>query len=304
MTGPTSAPAALAARVALDLARRAEAVGDARHRVAERAGGEAIHDLRVSSRRLGEALRAWRGALPRHEARALVRRVERLRRALGDARDAEVRFETLRALVRTAPRPERPGALPLLRTLAETMYVARGKAARAAHAKGGARLADEVAALAWRLGNAGPDEASDAALLASARAHLARRREKLKKAEATLASTRSPGSRTGLARLHAVRICAKRTRYALECLTDVAAPEMEAVTETAGRTLSRLRARQRRLGAVCDLASLVRWLSASRRGGAANAAGALERRAWLARSREAQASALRGTARSSRAPRA
>src|SRR5258708_34255079 len=98
-TGSRPTPA-LATRVALDLARRAEALDDARHRVVERAGGEAIHDLRVSSRRLGEALRAWRDALPRRDARALFRRVERLRRAAGDARDAEGRSDPLRAAVR------------------------------------------------------------------------------------------------------------------------------------------------------------------------------------------------------------
>jgi len=294
---PTPPPAPLAPRVALDLTRRGEAVDDARHRVEERAGGEAIHDLRVSARRLGEALRAWRGALPRRDARALLRRVERLRRAVGEPRDAEVRFDTLRALVRAAPRPERPGALPLLRTLADAVHAARGTAARTARARAATRLADDVGRLASRLAAAHRGPAGDAALVASARAHVARRRAKLRRAETALAAARSPAGAAGLDRLHTVRICAKRTRYALECLLDVAAPEpleTEAAT-TAGRTLSRLRARQRRLGAVCDLASLVAWLSRSRHGSASIPGGALERRAWLARARESLSSALRAT---------
>ena len=60
---------------------------------------EAVHDLRVATRRLQEALQFFEPRLPRRPARRLVRRARRIRRSLGDLRNADVTLELLEGIV-------------------------------------------------------------------------------------------------------------------------------------------------------------------------------------------------------------
>ena len=61
-----------------------------------------VHDVRVSSRRLVEALTLATPALGRSRARTAIRRARALRRALGAAREAHVMLPDLRALAQRA----------------------------------------------------------------------------------------------------------------------------------------------------------------------------------------------------------
>jgi len=283
----------LPAQVALDLARRAEALDHAALRVRVREGGEAIHDLRVSCRRLDEALATWEGGLPAKKARELRRTVNTLRRSVGDARDAEVRFDTLRELARRCERPERASALPLLRELSDEIAHARRAAARATREAHVERVVARVHLLAGRIGSA---EDKGGALRAAAHAHQAERRDQLRKARALMRE----GRRGDSARMHAARIKAKKARYVVECLAD-------AGLATSALELDRLRGLQKRLGAACDYVALAEWLGrreerkalspSSARGRAATARAAA-RRAWLARARAAHARALHAIRRS------
>src|SRR5436305_778371 len=72
---------------------------------AERAGEdmEYVHDLRVWSRRAAAALRLFAELLPHHPRDWVKKRLKRLRRAAGEARDCDVLIRRL------ARRPRNPG---------------------------------------------------------------------------------------------------------------------------------------------------------------------------------------------------
>ncbi|MFN2338251.1 MAG: CHAD domain-containing protein [Gammaproteobacteria bacterium] len=83
-------------------------------RLADPGDGEALHDFRVALRRLRSLLRAYRpwlgGALPRKR----IRKIGKLARRTGAARDAEVQLAWLRAQQAAVNDSERPGVQWLL----------------------------------------------------------------------------------------------------------------------------------------------------------------------------------------------
>jgi CHAD domain-containing protein len=70
---------------------------------------EHVHQLRVASRRAGAALRTFRGCFANKDYRRIRRRIRRIRRAAGAARDADVFLETLTARTKRAAAGQRPG---------------------------------------------------------------------------------------------------------------------------------------------------------------------------------------------------
>jgi CHAD domain-containing protein len=70
---------------------------------------EHVHQLRVASRRAGAALRTFRRCFADKEYRWVRRRLRRVRRAAGAARDADVFLATLTARMRRAAAAQRPG---------------------------------------------------------------------------------------------------------------------------------------------------------------------------------------------------
>lgn len=75
---------------------------------------EAVHDLRVASRRLRAALDAGAGCFPARWYRPLHRTAKRLTRALGEVRDLDVMLEALVAARERATAEERPGVDQLI----------------------------------------------------------------------------------------------------------------------------------------------------------------------------------------------
>jgi CHAD domain-containing protein len=73
-----------------------DAAAEARPRLDDRDDKEALHDFRVALRRLRSCLRAYRGELAGSLDDKLAKRLARLARATGPARDAEVQLEWLR----------------------------------------------------------------------------------------------------------------------------------------------------------------------------------------------------------------
>ncbi len=71
---------------------------------------DALHDFRVSVRRLRSTLRAWRDVLGRAVRDKDVRRLRRAARATGDARDAEVLLAWIGQAARDLPAAQRPAA--------------------------------------------------------------------------------------------------------------------------------------------------------------------------------------------------
>jgi CHAD domain-containing protein len=70
---------------------------------------EALHAMRVSSRRLRAAMDAFEDAFPRKSFRPLLRQVKEITDVLGDARDLDVAIERLTGLLPDLPDDERPG---------------------------------------------------------------------------------------------------------------------------------------------------------------------------------------------------
>lgn len=72
-------------------------------------GVEAVHDMRVAMRRLRFALRTFRDSYPRRRLKRIVKRTRRLRKKLGEVRDADVHLEALRSALAVAAETQRAG---------------------------------------------------------------------------------------------------------------------------------------------------------------------------------------------------
>ncbi|MFM8275123.1 MAG: CHAD domain-containing protein [Gemmata sp.] len=193
---------------------------------------EFVHQLRVGTRRAGAALRAFAAALPPKPLVATKRALRAVRRAAGDARDWDVFLAAL------------PGTKPLATAAAKPaldflMGYACGQRATAqarlveAEAQRGAKFGTLSAGLP---GRARAPEGDDAPATFGALA--GRQLGELLRAltDAAAANPAAP------AQLHALRITAKRLRYAIEifapcfppALRDTVYPAVERVQEVLG----------------------------------------------------------------------
>jgi CHAD domain-containing protein len=182
---------------------------------------EAIHDLRVASRRLRTALVIFEPCLGR-PSRRWQRQVRAVTRGLGRARDLEVQIEFLVGFVRrTEKRTAKLGLRRLLTELKGERRVAQGEVAAALGAVEASGVLEEIERAAERVGACGAKRGkpcaktgkADGFVYRYARARVGELLEEL--------CRRSPYlSGTGYAaQQHAMRIAAKRLRYALEVLS-------------------------------------------------------------------------------------
>lgn len=202
-----------AARAADVGARLVAARGEALARALV-AGGfadpEAVHDLRVASRRLRETLATFRDAAPRKLVQRAVASAKEVTRAFGTTRNADVGAALLREIADESPAAA-PAALSLAGHLASRAGRLRRKA-EAAFAGGEAetlrrRVGRVVAALER---GAGAPAGAERPVGDLAREALARRVARLYRREPAWGD---PGA---VRALHATRIAAKRLRYAVE----------------------------------------------------------------------------------------
>jgi CHAD domain-containing protein len=223
----------LAARIA----RLTDRLARAARRTRRRADAEAIHDTRVTLRRLEAALDVWRDALRPRRWRRARRALRRLRRSLGPAREAEVSAALLRERLSADTSGSPADIQPVLARLERSEERARRKAARACRRGTMDRLLGRLR----RPLLAGPSSSDD--LVAAARGRVGRRSAA---ARATLAeAARSFDERA----LHRARITLKRWRYGLEALAGVDAGLAAASPEL-------LEGAQRSLGSLHDLSVL------------------------------------------------
>jgi len=227
-----------AARVARAEARAlAAAARVALARLADPRDGDALHDGRVALRRLRSWWRAFAAELALPDR--LRRRLRRLARATGAARDLEVAVGRMAALAAESFGPRRALLVALARELARERN--RGRASLRA------TVAERWASLDAELERAlGPAPAVVAPRFGTAFA------AQLAQACAPFADPPPPpGDRLAL---HALRIAGKRVRYLLEPLRG-AHPEV-------GAALIELKALQEHLGAVNDAVVLEELLVA------------------------------------------
>jgi CHAD domain-containing protein len=232
---------------AAELALRQRFAALARGLAGARAGDvNGIHQARVATRRLREALPLVAAGAA---GRKLERMIRRLTRALGPVRELDVALQTLDELQQSGDAP--PAAFTCLRQqIAAERQTLHAEAVKAiAHADLEKRRQKVMARMASKADAPGVH-------VARAQRRAARRAERLRAAIDNAAGIYLPD------RLHEVRIAAKKLRYAIEMVRPAAAtpragrPASKSLRSTAGQ-LAALKRAQDLLGRMHDLEMLI-----------------------------------------------
>jgi CHAD domain-containing protein len=214
------------------------------------ADDEAVHQLRVSSRRLTAALETLQSLFADPPRETLIRRLKRIRRAAGPARDLDVFRQRVKSSEFPLKRKSRKRVLQFLKKRRQKAQRPLQKAFRKRSPRKLTKSVDEL--LAMVASQSGETAASGSGLAVAAVEQFV---------------TDVPATYRTAADLHQLRICGKRLRYTLETLLDLQAiPQRDA----AGRLLEELKQIQDRLGKINDHAvsqrRLIGWtIEASRR---------------------------------------
>ena len=205
---------------------------------------DALHDFRVSVRRLRSTLRAWRDVLGPAVRDKDLRRLRRAARATGDARDAEVLLAWIGQASRGLPAAHRPAADWLARRLAR-------EACAADLAVAGERFVAGTGSLARRLeGERAPSSGET-----FARAVADRIRRQASRVASRLSRVKSLDDAPDA---HRARIEGKRLRYLLEPLRHAAGVDAEPAVEA-------LKGLQDLLGELHDALAAFETLRAARK---------------------------------------
>jgi CHAD domain-containing protein len=249
---------------------------------AAQAGDEiSVHQARVASRRLREALPVL-GATANEEALDRARiRVRRITRALGPVRELDVTLSLLAELEGKAAAPQRG-----IQRVRAAVIEERQKRRRAMLAEITPSRLDKLRKRLVKVAAPARRRAATRGALAEATAQSAIRARKLR------AAIDRAGSVYLADRLHRVRIEAKKLRYALEIQRELTRSRSTAL-------LNRLKHQQDLLGRIHDLEVLIertRDVQASLPGGNTRALGELNKliRAVEAECREGHAEYMRG----------
>jgi CHAD domain-containing protein len=234
-------PSAEGARI-VALALISEACERAR-RIGDPGDAEALHDFRVSVRRLRSSLRTWRDVLGRAVRDKDLRRLRKIARATADARDAEVLVAWIDRTAKDLPASLRPAAA----------WLARRHSRRTRDvelAASGERFVAACVPLSRRLERRRrprSPEAFSAAVAARVREQAARVASRLARVETLVDATHA----------HRARIDEKRLRYLLEPLRDVPGVGAE-------HAVAALRRLQDLLGALNDAVLALEAVGAAR----------------------------------------
>jgi CHAD domain-containing protein len=223
--------------IAAHLTSVASALASPARRV--RAGGdsEAIHDLRVATRRASAALGLWSPGLDLDLSRLARRALARLRRRLARTRELEVLTLQLAAMLPGESGEVRGEGLRVVSRLTRRVALRRSRASRLVRRRRMERLALRIAEAAATTGG------ESALVLAAARRHVDQRASDLRAILGLALVQRSDEV------LHEARLVGKRWRYALEGLAAVTADPLR-------DTLKIARDLQQCLGAIHDAAQL------------------------------------------------
>jgi len=202
---------------------------------------DAVHDLRVATRRSLVALEAFEDYLDRKGARRASKELKRLARSFGRLRDADIMLESARTHLSKLSERRRADFEPFVADLESKRDDFRDRLREKAKAR------DNLPDLGGLMASPRPDEASitaaDAApsLIFDLYAELRAEGSRL-----------APGS-SAAESLHGLRLAAKRLRYTLELFAPLLGP---AVNEC----IAELRSLQDSLGAINDAAAAILFL--------------------------------------------
>ena len=235
---------------------------------------EAIHDVRVATRRLQEVLDLFATALPERERERLRRRARRIRKSLAEVRDVDVLVDVVGRLRADPGRRTGRGLAALERKLLMAAASLRHKlglfASPASVRSQGLRI-EGIRKRATTL-LAVPVASTDGRTEAAA--------ERFAGARARAVRAALPAARGGRsAALHRLRVAVKRYRYCLETLEAWGRGPLE-------NEIAQARGIQERLGAVHDLDVLIE-MARGTRGTAIPKLLKMERRRLSARARRA-----------------
>ena len=205
---------------------------------------EAVHQMRVASRRLRAALQIFTDALPKAKARRWRKQIRKVTRALGAARDADVQIEFVdRVLERATDRRRAPGLKRLRLRLAQQRDALQADVDRAMDQLEASGLFEsmprDLHAISVEAQLAGAGTRADA-LLRQARCVIQRRLEEL------LAYQQYVDQPHMAEQLHQMRIAAKRLRYTMEVFADVYEGRLD-------KPLKRAKRLQGQLGQLHDM---------------------------------------------------
>ena len=172
---------------------------------------ESIHQTRVACRRLREALKVFAGCFGAKRARRWRRKLRRMARRLGPARDADVQARRLEEALAGARAAHRPGIERLALRVAQDRQAEGSKVVKAIDKfTAGGTMEALRAAAKKTAGRRANRKAEPAAFDPRAREEIITRLEALREQALTL---EHPEDLEGH---HRMRICAKRLRYTLE----------------------------------------------------------------------------------------
>jgi len=182
---------------------------------------ECVHRMRVATRRLSAALELFADCFPRRHVRSWTKTLRRLRRALGEARDLDVHIVFLRQFLAEshgfrgglAEKDFRPGIQRLLVRLRRRRANRQRKVVRALNRFEKRGILEDMRRILMSVqaGCESPDVAGPA-IRDRARQAILARLEELLALESCVERPESADEH------HAMRIAAKRLRYALEVL--------------------------------------------------------------------------------------
>jgi CHAD domain-containing protein len=188
---------------------------------------EHVHDMRVASRRLRNALTLFEDCFPPKQFSAWKKRTRRLTRALGAARDGDVQILFLAEFLTNLHEPaHRPGVGRLRLRLEQRRAKLQERVVRALDRF---ETEDTVADLEHALRELGMDNAGSFSdeLYALAARHISKRTSALLQYEPFVARPEC------VAEHHAMRIAAKHLRYTLEVFAPLYSDELQMTLEAA-----------------------------------------------------------------------
>jgi CHAD domain-containing protein len=212
--------------------------------VALEGDGHAVHQARVATRRLREALPVLGASLPRKRVRKLRKRMRMLTQLFGAVRERDVALKMLDSHELAGLDPS--GAERVRALVHDGRNTARHRLTDALDAHKVARWLADVKAFEQELG-ALPAEQRDAAWPVVLARRLLKRTERLRRA------VNDAGMLFVSERLHAVRVALKQLRYAVELAAELGRRKLDA-------TVDELKLNQDTLGELHDLDMLMSYV--------------------------------------------